>query len=281
MGKPGARCEGEASLLEVQVNGPIARLTLNRPDKLNALGPWFWDGMADAIARIDADRSVRVLLVDGAGRAFTAGLDLMRMMSSLPIGNGGPPDGDRQARLHQTIRDMQRAVTCLERCRVPVIAAIHGYCLGGGVDLITACDIRLAAADAVFGVRETKLAMVADIGTLQRLPRIVGPGLARELVFTGRDFDAAHAERIGLVNRVLPDVEALRAAADALAAEIAENPPLAVQGAKRVMNEAIRGDIDRGLEYVATWNAAHLVTQDLGMAVAAFVSKQTADFAGR
>lgn len=268
-------------MLEVNVDGPIARLTLNLPDKLNALGRWFWDGMADAVAKIDADPAVRVLIVDGAGRAFTAGLDLMGMMNSLPIGNGGPPDGARQARLHQLIRDWQGAVTCLERSRVPVIAAVHGYCLGGGVDLITACDIRLAAADAVFGVRETRMAMVADIGTLQRLPRIVGPGIARELVFTGRDFDAAYAEKIGLINRVLPDRDALRAAADALAAEIAENPPLAVQGAKRVMNEAVRGEIDRGLEYVATWNAAHLVTQDLGMAVTAFVSKQKPEYAGR
>lgn len=268
-------------MLDVQVEGPIARLTLNLPDKLNALGKWFWDGMVDAVARIDADRAVRVLIIDGAGRAFTAGLDLMSMMSSLPIGNGGPPDGARQARLHQMIRDMQQPITCLERCRVPVIAAVHGYCLGAGVDIITACDIRLAAADATFGVRETRMAMVADVGTLQRLPRIVGPGVARELVFTGRDFDAAHAERIGLVNRVLPDVDALRAAADALAGEIAANPPLAVQGAKRVMNEAARAEIDRGLEYVATWNAAHLVTQDLGVAVAAFVSKQTPEYAGR
>lgn len=268
-------------MIDLKCEGPVARLTLNHPDKLNALGPWFWDGMTEAVAQVDADRDVRVLVVDGAGRAFTAGLDLMDMLPTLPIAQGGPPDGARQARLHQTIRDMQQAVTCLERCRVPVIAVVHGYCLGGGVDLITACDIRLASADAVFGVRETKLAMVADIGTLQRLPRVVGPGVARELVFTGRDFDAAYAERIGLVNRVLPDREALHAAADALAAEIAENPPLAVQGAKRVMNEAVRAEIDRGLEYVATWNAAHLVTQDLGVAVTAFVSKQKPEFSGR
>jgi enoyl-CoA hydratase len=158
---------------------------------------------------------------------------------------------------------------------------VHGYCLGGGVDIITACDIRLAAADATFGVRETKIAMVADLGTLQRLPAIVGPGIARELVFTGRDFDAAYAERIGLVSRVLPDAEALREAAFAMAREIADNPPLAVQGAKRVMNEAVTREFDRGLEYVSTWNAAHVVTQDLGVAVTAFVSKQKPEFSGR
>ncbi len=268
-------------MLDVKIDGPIARITLNLPDKLNAMGLWFWDGMADAVAQVDADPAVRVLIVDGAGRAFTAGLDLMSMMNTLPIGNGGPPDGARQARLHQLIRDWQGAMTSLERSRVPVIAAVHGYCLGAGLDLITACDIRLASADATFGVRETRMAIVADVGTLQRLPRIVGPGITRELVFTGRDFDAAYAERIGLINRVLPDHAALREAADAMARQIAENPPLAVQGAKRVLNEAVRADIDRGLEYVATWNAAHLVTQDLGMAVAAFVSKQKPEYAGR
>lgn len=268
-------------MIEVEIEGHVARLTLNLPDKLNAMGKWFWDGMAGAVARIEADPAARVIIVDGAGRAFTAGLDVMAMMNGLPINNGGPPDGARQARFHQLIRDMQQAMTCLERCRLPVIAAVHGYCLGAGVDLITACDIRLAAADAVFGVRETRMAIVADVGTLQRLPRIVGPGVARELVFTGRDFDAQYAERIGLVNRVLPDRAALRAAADALAAEIAQNPPLAVQGSKRVMNEAVRGEIDRGLEYVATWNAAHFATQDLGVAMAAFVSKQKPEYAGR
>ncbi len=267
-------------MIELSVEGTIARIRLNRPEKLNALGPWFWDEMAGVVARVDADRAVRVAVVSGAGRAFTAGLDLVEMTPRIPMGDGAP-DGARQARLHQMIRDMQGAMTALERCRVPVIAAVHGHCLGAGVDLITACDIRLAAADAVFSVRETKLAMVADVGTLQRLPRIVGPGAARTLVFTGRDIDAAEALRVGLVEQVLPDREALEAAAMALAAEIAANAPLAVQGAKRVMNEAVRGEVDRGLEYVATWNAAHLVTQDLGMAVTAFITKQTPDYAGR
>jgi enoyl-CoA hydratase len=123
--------------------------------------------------------------------------------------------------------------------------------------------------------------MVADLGTLQRLPTIVGPGIARELVFTGRDFDAAYAEHIGLVNRVLPDFEALKEAAFAVATEIADNPPLTVQGAKRVLNEAVVRETDRGLEFVSTWNAAHLMTQDLGVAVTAFVSKQKPEFSGR
>lgn len=268
-------------MIKVEIEGAIARITLNRPEKLNALGPWYWDEMAPTMARIDDDHSVRVAILSGEGRAFTAGLDLMATLPQLPINQGGPPDGARQAKLHRVIRSMQGAATCFERSRVPVIAAVHGHCLGAGIDMITACDIRLAAADAKFGVRETKMAIVADIGTLQRLPRIVGPGIARELIFTGRDFGADYAAQIGLINRVLPDRAELMQAAEAMAAEIAENPPLTVQGAKRVMNEAVTADIDRGLEYVATWNAAHLVTQDLGMAVTAFVSKEKPTFSGR
>lgn len=273
---------GRVSLLNITREGHVAQLLLDRPEKLNALGTAFWTETASALQALGEDPDVRVLLVRGAGRAFTAGLDIPDVMSRLPIDpNGGPPDGARQAALHRMIREMQGAITAFERLPIPVIAAVHGYCIGAGVDLITACDIRLCSADAKFGVRETKLAMVADVGTLQRLPRIVGPGHARELVFTGRDFDAAHAERIGLVNRVLPDAESLFDDADALAQEIAANAPLTVRGAKHVMVEAQRHAIDRELEYVATYNAGHLLTQDLGMAITGALTKQTPEFSGR
>jgi enoyl-CoA hydratase len=149
------------------------------------------------------------------------------------------------------------------------------------VDLITACDIRLCAADALFSVRETRLAMVPDVGTLQRLPAIVGPGRARELVFTGRDFGAEEARAYGLVEQVLPDREALDAAALALAEQIARNPPLAVQGSKRVLVEADRARIESSLEYVATWNAAHLDTRDLRAAITALATRTTPTFEGR
>ena len=266
--------------LELTIDGPIARVVLNRPKKLNAMGPAFWDALVPTFDAINADPAVRVAIVTAEGRAFSAGLDLMAMMPRLPT-PGGAPDGSKAWRLHALIRGMQAGFTAIERCRVPVIAAVHGLCLGGGIDLITACDIRLASADAVFSVRETKMAIVADVGTLQRLPAIIGPGHTRELVYTGRDFDAAYAERIGLVNAVHPDRDSLHGAAEALAQEIAQNAPLAVQGAKQVLNEATRAEVDRGLEYVATYNVGHLFTQDLGVAMAAYVSKQPADFGGR
>ncbi len=269
------------AFFDVQIDAGVATVTLNRPEKLNALNQDCWDELEPLFRRLDADRAVRVVVLRGAGRGFTAGLDLVDMMGRLPITPGGPPDGERQARLHTLIRTLQAGVTAIERCRAPVIAAIHGACIGGGVDIATACDIRLCAANANFSVRETRLAMVADLGTLQRLPALIGQGMTRELVFTGRDFGAEAALQMGLVNRVLPDAEALFAAADALAREVAANPPLAVQGAKAVLNERDRFDVDRSLEYVATWNAAHLVTQDLGVAVTAFVTREKPEFSGR
>lgn len=270
------------SFFRVERRGHVARVTLDRPEKLNALGPAFWEGLAPTMATLDADPSVRCVVLDGAGRAFSAGLDVMGTIPTIPVELGAAlPDGDRQRRLHETIRRMQAAMTAVERARMPVVAAIHGWCLGGGLELALACDVRLCAADATFGVRETRIAIVADLGTLQRLPAVVGPGRARELVYTGRDFGAADADRWGLVQRVLPDKAALDEAALALAEEIARNPPLAVQGCKRVLVEADRARVDASLEYVATWNAAHLATRDLGAAFAATLSKARPTFEGR
>jgi enoyl-CoA hydratase len=149
------------------------------------------------------------------------------------------------------------------------------------MDLITACDIRLCSAEAVFSVRETKIAMVADVGTLQRLPRVIGEGAARELIFTGCDFGAARAKEIGLVNDVLPDHEALLARARELAHEIAANSPLAVQGSKQVLGFALRRDVDAALDYVALWNSAFLHSADLTEAMTAFMQRRKPDFRGQ
>lgn len=267
-------------MIELELKDRVAHIVLNKPKSLNAMGPWFWDNMAEVVEKIDANEDIRVAVLSAKGRAFTAGLDFMGMMPRFPMGGKGP-DASRQHKLHAMIRQMQWSVTSLERCRVPVIAAIHGYCIGAGVDLITACDIRLATDDALFSVREVKVGIVADIGTLQRLPRVVTPGIARELVFTGCDVDAQRAQDIGLVNQVFESQEAMVERALTMANEIASNAPRAVQGSKFVMNQAVAGDTDRGLEYVATWNAAHLVSQDLATAVTAFAQKKVPEFTGR
>ena len=176
---------------------------------------------------------------------------------------------------------LQASVTAVAECPKPVIAAIHGYCIGGGVDLAAACDIRLASADAVFSVRETKVAIVADLGSLQRLPRIIGKGHVAELAYTGKDITAARAREIGLVNDVSADADAVLAAARALAAEIAANSPLAVQGTKAVLAACEDRSVADGLDYVATWNAGFLASDDLVEAMTAFMEKRPPTFTGR
>jgi enoyl-CoA hydratase len=159
-----------------------------------------------------------------------------------------------------------------------VIAAVTGWCIGGGVDLIAACDVRIATRDARFSVREVKVAMVADLGSLQRLPRIIGEGHTRELALTGKNIDADRALRIGLVNDVYEDEPRLLEAARAMAKEIAENPSVVVQGVKQVMNASAGKTVEEGLKYVALWNAAFLQSQDLGEALAAFAERRPPKF---
>ena len=188
---------------------------------------------------------------------------------------------ERQKRILAEIERLQRSITSVERARKPVIAAVHGYCLGGGIDLITACDIRVAAANAIFSVRETRMAMVADVGTLQRLPRIVGRGRAAELALTGMDIDAARAEAIGLVNSVHPTPAAAFEAAEVMAKRIARCSPLAVQGTKRVLLYSEGKSVEDGLAFVAAWNAAFLPSEDLREAIRAFLEKREPRFEGR
>ena len=166
-------------------------------------------------------------------------------------------------------------------CPLPTIAAVHGYCIGGGVDLISACDIRLSSADAVFSVREAKVAIVADLGSLQRLPHIIGKGHLAELAYTGKDITAARARAIGLVNDVSADADQVLADAQAMAAEIAANSPLSVQGTKAVLAAGEGRSVAEGLEFVATWNAGFLASDDLTEAMTAFMEKRPGIFTGR
>jgi len=271
--------------LSIERDGGVAILWLDRPEKLNALHRALWASIPAAVAELDADPEVRVIVVAGRGKAFCAGIDLMDHAAALAgggaiSGRGESAVGRRRA-LYDDVRRYQRTMSCFADTNKPVIAAVHGACIGGGMDLITACDIRLAAADATFSVRETKIAMVADVGTLQRLPRVIGDGPARELIFTGRDIDAARARAIGLVNDLLPDVAALHARAREIAAEIAANSPLAVQGAKQVLGFAVRREVDAALDYVALWNSAFLHSDDLTEAMSAFMQRRAPQYRGQ
>jgi len=241
------------------------------------------------MARLSADEAVRAVVVAARGPHFSVGLDLKAMGAILGgggpgggDGEGGPPSTAHRARAARAeIRRLQAAITSVADCPKPVVAAVHGYCIGGGVDLISACDVRLASADAVFSVREAKVAIVADLGSLQRLPRIIGAGHVAELALSGKDIDAERALRIGLVNDVLPDAEAVQAAAVELATEIAANSPLAVQGTKAVLAANDGRTVAEGLDYVATWNAGMLASDDLTEAMTAFIEKRPPRFTGR
>jgi len=230
---------------------------------------------------LSEDASVRCVIVAARGKAFSAGLDLKTMgMEVLQPDINASPVENRSGLLDK-IRYMQDAITAVDKCSKPVIAAVHGACIGGGVDLATACDIRLAVRDATFSIRETRLAMVADLGTLQRLPRIIGEGHMAELAYTGTDLSAERAASIGLVNHTYQTPEDLHAAARDMAASIAANSPLAVQGSKSVLRAGRTQSVEEGLEHVALWNAAFLQSDDLAEAVTAFMQKRAPSFEGK
>lgn len=208
----------------VEKKGHVAQVTLIGPGKGNAMGPAFWSELPELFETLDADPEVRAIVLTGSGKNFSYGLDVPAMGGSFtPLLSGDALAGPR-AVFHREVKRMQGAITAVADCRTPTIASVHGWCIGGGVDLISAVDIRYASADAKFSVREVKLAIVADVGSLARLPYILNDGHLRELALTGKDIDAARAEKIGLVNDVYADADACLAAAHATAAEIAANP---------------------------------------------------------
>ena len=273
-----------SDVLTIEVADHVATLWLDRPEKRNAMGLAFWEDLPLAMESISNDPSVRAVIIAARGPHFSVGLDLVAMagIGSVPeSADGSRPSAATRARSsHKQIVRMQASITAVADCPLPVIAAIQGYCIGGGVDLVSACDIRLASADAVFSVREAKVAIVADVGSLQRLPAIIGNGHLAELAYTGKDIDAARAEAIGLVNAVSADADSVVADARTMADEIAANSPLAVQGTKAVLVACAERSVAEGLDYVATWNAAFLASDDLTEAMTAFMEKRPATFTG-
>lgn len=272
-----------SDVLTIERDGHVATLWLDSPERRNAMGRAFFSGLAEAMGELSADDDVRAVVIAAKGPAFTVGLDLKEMGGTIGGGGGGNASvsgGARRLGFYQDIKRLQASITAVADCPKPTIAAVHGWCIGGGVDLITAADIRLASADATFTVRETKIAIVADIGTLQRLPRVIAPGHANELVYTGKDISAARAKEIGLVNDVHADADALHAAAHDMATEIAANSPLVVQGAKQVVRASEGRTVEEGLDYVAVWNSSFIQTNDLTEAMAAFLEKRPPKFSG-
>jgi enoyl-CoA hydratase len=263
--------------LEIDADGHVATLWLNRPEKLNALSEDMWSDIPSAVAELDEDDAIRVIVLAGRGDAFTVGIDVDMLA-------GFRPEGASRAKenfaLYAEVKRLQRTVSCFAETAKPVIAAIHGYCLGAGANLISACDIRLASADAKISIRETKMGLVADVGALQRLPGIVGNGVTAEMALTGADYPASWALEKGLVSEVLDDRDALLIAARDLAGQIAANSPLVTQGIKRILQANDGRTIDQALDYMAQWNSSFLLSNDLMEAMNAHLEKRDPDYTG-
>jgi enoyl-CoA hydratase len=263
--------------LSVALADGVVTVELNRPDKANAMNEAMWQDIRSAFRWVDETTEARVAVIGGRGKSFTSGIDLA-MLAALTNRTDEDCNGRVREKLRRQILDLQDTLSTIERCRKPVLAAIHGACIGGGIDLITCCDMRYAAAAAHFSVKEIDVGLVADVGTLQRLPKLVPDGIARELAYPGRRFDAAEAKEIGLVNRVYDSAESLRAGVAEIAATIAAKSPLSIRGIKEMVVYSRDHSVAEGLNLVATWNAAMLISEDLTEAVTAAMQKRPAKF---
>lgn len=267
----------EYKAFRVELADKVAQVVIDRPEKINAMNADFWAEIIDVFRWVDDTDEVRVVVLSGAGPHFSSGIDLQLLAQ---VGAQLGKDVGRNAeQLRRKILSLQASFNAVDHCRKPVIAAIQGYCLGGAIDLISACDMRYCSADARFSIKEIDMGMAADVGTLQRLPRIIGDGMMRELAYTGRTLDGAEAQAIGLVNRLYENPEALMEGVNELARQIAEKSPLAIRGTKEMIRYMRDHRVDDGLEYIATWNAAMLQAADLRVAVAAHMARQKPDFA--
>ncbi|CAO2829791.1 unnamed protein product [Amaranthus hypochondriacus] len=253
-------------------NSSVFCLYLNRPSHRNALSIDFFDEFPKALKSLDQNPNVNVIILIGAGDHFCAGIDINTLNSITQ--NSECDQGRSNERFRRYIKHLQSAITALEECRKPVIASIHGACIGGGIDIITACDIRYCTKDALFSVKEVDLAITADLGTLQRLPGIVGYGNALELALTARRFLGLEAKDLGLVSRVFGSKKDLDDFVARVAEEIAAKSPLAITGTKAVLIKSRDLSLEQGLDYVATWNSAMLLSDDLKEATSAFFRKR-------
>ncbi|MFK7978166.1 MAG: crotonase/enoyl-CoA hydratase family protein [Halioglobus sp.] len=261
--------------LELTLDGHVATVNLNRPGKANSMSAAMWVELQACFEWLDDEPNVRAVILAGNGKHFCAGLDLE--MFSSPSGESDDPA--RQAeQFRRNVLTMQGNLTALEKCRKPVLAAIHYTCIGGGVDLTCCADMRYATKDAFFSIREIDIGMVADVGTLQRLPKIIPDGVARELAYTGRDMAADEAQTVGFVNRVFEDKDTMMREVQAIAQEIASKSPLAVRGTKDMLLYSRDHTVAQGLEHIATWNAGMMSAQDLQAGLQAQMAKKKPDY---
>lgn len=250
----------------------VLEVGLNRPDKANSMDRTLWTEIGEVFRWADGEPAVRAIVLFGQGKHFSAGIDL-GMLSDVFAGDIDDP-ARRAEESRRQIKWLQDQLRELERCRKPVLAALHGAVIGGAIDLISYADMRYASACARFCIKEVDVGLVADVGTLQRLPRLVGEGIVRELAYTGRTVEADEALRIGLVNAVADDPQAVREHALDIARQIAEKSPLVIRGIKEMLNYTVDHTVEDGLNYVATWNAGMMSRKDLEACMVAAMEKR-------
>ncbi len=264
----------------VEKKGDIAWVWLDRPDKKNSMNPPAWTETIPIFKELDEDDDIRVIILAGKGSCFSTGIDLLSMVPLFSELMEKQQYGGIKRKFFEKIEMLQDCISAMDNCRKPVIAAVHSYCIGGGLDLITSCDIRLCTADSTFSLREAAIGFVADVGVLQRIPTIVGQGVARELAYTAKDIDAVRAKEVNLVNEIFDDYESLLAGAEKMAREIADNSPLAVQASKAVLKHGIGKSIDDSLKFNAAVSNYTIPSNDLMAAVEAFSKRTKPVFSG-
>ncbi len=249
---------------DVTVTDHVAHVVLNRPDALNSMIREFWNELPLIVRELDDRGDIRAIVVSSTGKHFCAGMDLAVFSSEdSGLGDGAGEMGRVRARLRQSALMLQESFTAFEKARMPVLAAIQGGCIGGAVDMVTAADMRYCSADAFFVIQEINIGMTADVGTLQRLPKLIPDGVAREMAYTGRRMTAQRALEVGLVNEVFPTHEALVEGVLALAAEIASKSPLAVWGSKEMLTYARDHSVADSLNHIATWQTGMFQPSDM------------------
>ena len=264
---------------KVTIENHIAQVAFNRPEKANSLHTPAWEEMQAIFEHLDENEEVRVIVLSGEGKHFCAGIDLTTLMEVQAF-QAVQCEGRKREALRKFIFKLQNTITAIEKCRKPVLAAIHKGCIGGGVDIVSACDMRYCTEDAYFTIKEIDLGLVADIGTLQRLPTIIQPGIMAEMAYTGRKVYGPEAEKIGLVNRTYPDKTAMMESVLALANMIAEKSPLCIRGTKEMLLYKRDNTVDNALNYMVAWNASMLLSDDLMEAFQANMQKRKAEFKG-
>ncbi len=256
--------------------GHVAHLVMNRPEAMNTMHPTFWRELHEVLTDIHKAGTARALVISSTGKHFSAGMDLQIFGSAIQMDDNS---AEGRSAVYDLLTDMQHTFTLLEELRIPVIAAIHGGCIGGAVDMVTACCMRYASADAFFCIQEINIGMVADVGTLQRLPKLLPMALVKELAYTGRRLSADKALAHGLVNEVLPTHEATVAAALQAAKEIASKPPVAIWGTKQVLHYARDHSTEDSLRHMGWLQGAIWSNANVREAISAMQQKREANFA--